>query len=74
MKELRMSGNDIRENLAAAGCDHKFIECFAVVMEKKDITEQLELLTGHRVRLLKELHEIQIKIDCLDYLIIKLKK
>ena len=29
---------------------------------------------SHRVRLLKELHEIQIKIDRLDYLIFKLKK
>ena len=69
-----MSGNDIRENLAATGCDHKFIECFAVVREKKELSEQLELLMSHRVRLLKELHELQIKIDRLDYLIFKLKK
>lgn len=62
------------ENLEDSGCSKKFINSYLSLKESEKTEEQmLNLLSKHREKLLQSIHEFQIKIDCLDYLIHKVK-
>lgn len=64
--------DSVRQNLIDAGCDEelicKFDECIA---DKKKCEK---LLADHRRRLLEEVHTGEARIECLDYLVFKMKK
>lgn len=62
------------ENLKDAGCDDEQIKQFIYYVEHHDFKEQLTLLKCQRCSLLERLHSEQKKMDCLDYLIYKIKK
>lgn len=69
--------NDIRgsiyQNLIDAGCDAQMTgQCMAFVEEGRFL-DMLPMLTRHRKTLLVSVHEGQRRIDCLDYLIYKVK-
>lgn len=64
---------EIIENLKDAGCDDSVIEQFLKLGEEQKKQEQLRLLSGHKKTLLNAVHKNQKRIDCLDYLIYKLK-
>lgn len=64
----------IMRNLIDAGCQ---TETAAAIMEnfrENKIAEGLKLLAAHRRLLLDNLHREQKQIDCLDYLVYKMKK
>lgn len=66
--------NGTFQNLKDAGCSDEFIDSFARIASDENIKKQLDLLSKHRVSLLGSVHAYQKKIDCLDYLIYKIKK
>ena len=66
------------QNLADAGCDDDTVRCYCELEQRGGDCppvrkEQIRLLGKHRMALLGELHSCQEKIDCLDYLLYKLK-
>lgn len=64
----------IIQNLKDAGCKEDVIKRFMNYAMEGKLKQQLKLLAKHRCLLLDEIHEEQKKIDCLDYLIYKMKK
>jgi len=66
--------NHIIQNLKDAGCDRDTITAFVEDVRKQNIIQGLQLLAIHRRTLLDNLHKGQKQIDCLDYLIYKIKK
>ncbi len=64
----------IIQNLKDSGCGAETIEAFVEDLREKKISEGLKLLEAHRRALLDELHKEQKRIDCLDYLVYKVKK
>ena len=61
-------------NLKDAGCSPLSIERFLCLHRDGRLREQLHLLARRRTALLKEIHGNQKKVDCLDYLIYRLKQ
>lgn len=61
------------QNLEDAGCEKNLIIKYLQYDELGMIQQQLCLLTKHRKDLLERMHEEQRRIDCLDYLIYKIK-
>ena len=62
------------QNLIDADCDNITVEkCMQLAHDGKK-AEMLSLLSRHRTSLLNILHKSREKIDCLDYLIYKIKK
>ena len=64
----------IIQNLKDAGCTNTFISDFLYCYDKNDHEKQIEILENWRNNLLKQIHEKEKKISCLDYLIYKLQK
>jgi len=62
------------QNLIDANCDNSTVErCMRLAYDGKD-AEMLSLLSRHRTSLLNMYHKSRKQIDCLDYLIYKIKK
>lgn len=62
----------VTQNLIDAGCSQAMVKKFMELQGQK--TEQLDLLSCHRQRLLDKLHLQEHRIDCLDYLIYRMEK
>ena len=62
------------QNLQDAGCNKKVIDEFLGLFSKNEKDKIFDLLSKHRITLLKSLHKNQKEIDNLDYLILDLKK
>jgi hypothetical protein len=62
------------QNLKDAGCASDLITRFMTCHEEKKTFEQLRILSKQREVLLDQVHDNQEKLDCLDYLMYKLKK
>lgn len=60
-------------NLKDAGCDDKTIVAFLQYRQTNEQAKQMDLLKKQRHNLLDKIHEDQKAIDCLDYLLYKLK-
>jgi hypothetical protein len=60
-------------NLKDAGCDDKTITAFLQYRQTNDQFKQMDLLKKHRNSLLDKIHDDQKAIDCLDYLVYKMK-
>lgn len=65
--------DEVIQNLKDAGCEAETIENFIGYEKEGEIKKELELLSCHRKCLLETLHSCQKQIDCLDYLIYKMK-
>ncbi len=66
-------------NLRDAGCDDERIREYCTIAAKPlpeaaVCGQQARLLIGYRKELLNQLHEDQRKIDCLDYLLYRLRE
>ena len=61
-------------NLTDAGCGAEDIERYLKLRAKGKEQEMLRFLLAHRAKLLDKVHEIQEKLDCLDYLIYSMKR
>ena len=64
----------IIRNLRDSGCGEDTIKAFVEDFRGEKFSEGLKLLEAHRRILLDELHKEQKRIDCLDYLVYKIKK
>ena len=74
MPEVSDTQGILRQNLIDAGCDQELVQrCIALTQEEKTM-ELLRILSRHRRALLATVHQGEKRIDCLDYLIYKLKK
>lgn len=71
-----MNNNEdaIVQNLLDAGCENETIAAIMEDFREEKISEGLKLLAVHRRLLLDNLHKEQKRIDCLDYLVYKMKK
>lgn len=63
--------DDIKLNLIDAGCDEKTINEF---LQCTTENEQIKLLSKHRKELIDRYHCETKRIECLDFLVRKLKK
>lgn len=70
----RLERQEIIQNLKDAGCKEDFIMKFISMTDNNRSEEAFELLRKWRNHLMEEIHSSQHKLDCLDYLIRKLKK
>lgn len=66
--------NRLIKNLEDAGCAPSTIEEFLKLSREEKRSDQYRLLSRQRASLLEEVHSSQRKIDCLDYLILSMKK
>lgn len=64
----------IRRNLSDAGCSASQIVQFLELEEQRKRQEQYQMLSRQRALLLKELHQDQFRIDCLDYMVFTMQK
>lgn len=62
----------VEDNLLDAGCGADLVNAFFSMQGKTK--EQMKILTKHRRSLLDKIHEKQEMLDCLDYLIYRIKK
>ena len=72
-----LSDNEIkvlRQMLEDSGCGSAETEKFIRCRSNGTCEDQLAVLFHHRKRLLSDSHKIQRQIECLDYLIYKLKR
>lgn len=74
MAEARDTHGSIYQNLIDAGCSEETIDQCMVLVYEKNIPALLRQLSLHRKHLLDQVHALQNEIDCLDYLVYKLKK
>ncbi len=73
MAEANDLYGSIYQNLLDAGCDQQTTEqCMTFVKDGK-CADMLPILTRHRKSLLGAIHKGQEQIDCLDYLLYKIK-
>ena len=65
----------VLDNLRDAGCDDGMIERYREIAANNGQygPDLIRLLTPYRKALLDALHEDQAKLDCLDYLLFKLR-
>ena len=64
----------VLQNLKDAGCSPDIITRFMTCQNAGKTKDSLRVLAVQRAALLDELHASQAKLDCLDYLIYKLRK
>ncbi len=64
----------IEENLKDAGFDADNTRRCMEMLSRKNYDELYRLLAWHRKELLDSVHESTKQLDCLDYLVYKLRK
>ena len=64
----------VLQNLKDAGCSPDTIDRFMTCQDAGKTKDSLRVLATQRATLLEEVHASQAKLDCLDYLIYKLRK
>lgn len=64
----------LKQALEDAGCDDRLINECIKIAETQQSTKLLKPLSRHRAVLLDSLHECQRRIDCLDYLLCRIRK
>ena len=64
----------ILQNLQDAGCGADVITRFMACLDSGRARESLCVLAAQRAVLLEELHASQDRLDCLDFLIYRLRK
>lgn len=69
-----MERTALLQNLIDAGCDNSLAEEITKLLNKNKINEAMAILAKHRKSVLDNCHAEQKKIDCLDYLVYRLKK
>ena len=67
-----MDAAELAQTLRDAGCTEE--AAAALLTSAREPRRLLELLARHRAALLDEVHKSEKKIDCLDYLVYKIKQ
>lgn len=74
MAEVNDIYGSIYQNLIDSGCDAQTTERCMFYMKEGKISDILPILKQYKATLLASVHTGQKQIDCLDFLIYKLKK
>lgn len=74
MAEAHDRNGMIYQNLLDAGCNQKMIEKCMAIVKNGNYFEMLPLLSLHKADLLNQVRLGQKKIDCLDYLVFRIKE
>lgn len=74
MAEVHDLYGSIYQNLIDSGCDSQTTELCMSYMKEKNVSDMLPILMQYKAKLLASVHAGQKQIDCLDFLIYKLKK
>lgn len=74
MPEFHNKKKILYQNLIDAGYKKQDIEECILMYENKEENKLANQLSLYRRSLLDDLHQVQYKIDCLDYLLYQLKK
>ena len=64
----------LSQNLTDAGCNEQMAKTCMSFVEKGELQAMLPLLTRYRTTLLNSIRTGQKQLDCLDYLIYKIRK
>ena len=64
----------LKHTLKDAGCDDRLISECIKIAETKPSAELLKPLCHYRAALLERLHESQKRIDCLDFLLYRIRE
>lgn len=72
--EIKYEEKEIIQTLKDAGCDDETIDRLIEKYEEGKEKECLFIIEKHRNCLMEQLHQGQKNIDCLDYLVYKVKK
>lgn len=73
MAEANDVYGSIYQNLIDAGCDEQTTEQYMIFVKEGNVLKILSVLLKYRVSLLNSVHIGQKQIDCLDFLIYKIK-
>ena len=74
MAEAKDIYGGIYQNLIDAGCDQQMTELCMTFVKEGQFSDIVPVLTRHRKALLDSVHKGQKQIDCLDYLLYKIKR
>lgn len=74
MQKRTKSNDNLTDILKDAGCGEKLQQELVALQETGKTDEFLRLLAKHKTSLLADLHRVQKRIDCLDFLVYKTKK
>lgn len=72
-RDIEVSSDAVIDNLKDSGCSKDTIEEYMKYEKCECKKMQLCILAKHRKKLLDNIHREQKKLDCLDFLIYKLK-
>ena len=64
----------LKQILKDAGCCQEQTDRFLDCRENKSCGEQLDILSNYRRQLLEKNHQVQHQLECLDYLMYKIKE
>ena len=65
--EIVQTDYSVEQNLENAGCTKEYIKHYMSLQGSGK--EQLNILEDYRDELVKQMHDVQRKLDCLDYLL-----
>lgn len=74
MLSAKLNAESAAQNLKDANCSPEVVQAFLSSYREGDYPRLLKILAGHRQVLLHQLHDKQRKLDCLDYLIYRIRK
>ena len=74
MAEANDMYGSIYQNLLDTGCNQQTADQCMVLVKENRFTDMIQVLIRYRKTLLDSLHKSQKQIDCLDYLLYKIKK
>lgn len=69
--EKRREDETIIQNLKDAGCQKDIIDIFTDTDDKE---RQLRILSAQRKQILEQIHVVNARLECLDYLIYTIRK
>ena len=70
--EIVQTEYSVEQNLEDAGCTNEYIKHYMSLQGSGK--EQLNILEDYRDELVKQMHDVQRKLDCLDYLLFYKRK
>lgn len=74
MQKSAKSNMNLIDILKDAGCSEELKKQLIALQENGQTDEFLRLLAKHKTNLLTDLHASQKRVDCLDFLVYKIKK
>lgn len=74
MAEAHETGKIMYQNLLDAGCDDATVKRCLLLFKEGKKSEMVPVLSDYRKKLLERVRKGQKQIDCLDYLVYRIKR